>query len=396
MIYHSFLIKYGEIGVKGKNRYVFEDMLVERIKQALSHVEVKGSWGVRKESGRIYADFKGEYDFDEVIGALQHVFGIVGICPVVVKEECGLDAIGDDVVEFVREAFTNHAQSFKIVTRRAKKSYPISSMDVSAEVGGRVLDAFPEMKVDVHNPELEIHVEIRSQIYIYSETIPGPGGMPVGTNGRAQLLLSGGIDSPVAGWMIAKRGVMLDATYFHAPPYTSERAKQKVVDLAKQVALYSGSMKLHVVNFTDIQLYIYDKCPHDQLTIIMRRYMMKIAEAFAAQDKSQALITGESIGQVASQTVQSLFCTNAACTLPVFRPLIGFDKQDIVDISEKIGTYETSIQPFEDCCTIFVAKHPVTKPLLSAIEKSETHLAEKIDELMETAIETAETLLIEG
>ncbi len=396
MIYHSFLIKYGEIGVKGKNRYLFEDMLVERIRQSLSHVQVDGSWSVRKEQGRIYADFDGSYDFDDVIDALQHVFGIVGICPVVVKEDQGLNQIAADVISFIQEVYPVHNQTFKIVTRRAKKAYPVSSMEVSSEVGGQVLDAFPDMKVDVHNPQLTIHVEIRSQIYIYAETIPGPGGMPVGTNGRAQLLLSGGIDSPVAGWMIAKRGVMLDATYFHAPPYTSERAKQKVVDLAKLVASYAGPMRLHVVNFTDIQLYIYDQCPHDQLTIIMRRYMMKIAEAFAEQDKSLALITGESIGQVASQTAQSLYCTNAVCTMPVYRPLIGFDKQDIVDISQKIGTFETSIQPFEDCCTIFVAKHPVTKPVLSAIEKSETHLQEKIDEMVETAIQTAETIQIEA
>ncbi len=392
MIYHSLLVKYGEIGVKGKNRYLFEDMLVERIRQSLSTTGNPGQ--VRKEKGRIYVDFEGEYDFDEAIEALGHVFGIVGICPVVVTDDAGLKQLGQDVVEFLKGAYDRHDQTFKIVTRRAKKSYPISSMEVSSEVGGDVLDAFPEMKVDVHNPEITVHVEIRGKIYIYSQTIPGPGGMPVGTNGRAQLLLSGGIDSPVAGYMIAKRGVMLDATYFHAPPYTSERAKQKVVDLAKQVAAYSGPIRLHIVNFTDIQLYIYDKCPHDQLTIIMRRYMMKIAERFAAQDGSLALITGESIGQVASQTAQSLLCTNAVCTLPVYRPLIGFDKQDIVDISQKIGTYETSILPFEDCCTIFVAKHPVTKPILSAIEKSESHLAEKIDEMMQQAIDTTETIVV--
>lgn len=219
--------------------------------------------------------------------------------------------------------------------------------------------------------------------------------MPVGTNGKAMLLLSGGIDSPVAGYMIAKRGVKLDATYFHAPPYTSERAKQKVVDLAKQVARYSGPIDLHVVNFTDIQLYIYDRCPHDELTIIMRRYMMKIAEYFAKETNCLSLVTGESIGQVASQTMQSLAATNEVCTIPVFRPLIGFDKQDIVDISEKIGTYETSILPFEDCCTIFVAKHPVTKPNINAIKRSEQKLAEKIDKLVQTAIETKETIRIE-
>ena len=216
--------------------------------------------------------------------------------------------------------------------------------------------------------------------------------MPVGTNGNAMLLLSGGIDSPVAGYMVSKRGVGLEATYFHAPPYTSERAKQKVVDLAKIVARYSGPIKLHVVNFTDIQLYINDKCPHDELTIIMRRYMMRIAEEFARRDGCLGLVTGESIGQVASQTMQSLAATNDVCTMPVYRPLIGFDKQDIVDVAEKIDTYETSILPFEDCCTIFVAKHPVTKPSLKKIKNSEKKLDEKIDELMKTALETREVI----
>ena len=220
--------------------------------------------------------------------------------------------------------------------------------------------------------------------------------MPIGTNGKAMLLLSGGIDSPVAGYMIAKRGVFLDATYFHAPPYTSERAKQKVVDLAKEVAKYSGPIRLHIVNFTDIQLYIYDKCPHEELTIIMRRYMMKIAEAFARQDNCMALVTGESIGQVASQTIHSLAATNEVCTMPVFRPLIGFDKQEIVDVALKIQTYETSILPYEDCCTIFVAKHPVTKPNIQVIRKSEERLQDKIEDMVKEAIETAETVVCEA
>jgi thiamine biosynthesis protein ThiI len=219
--------------------------------------------------------------------------------------------------------------------------------------------------------------------------------MPIGTNGKAMLLLSGGIDSPVAGYMIAKRGVKIDAVYFHAPPYTSERAKQKVVDLAKLVARYSGPIRLHVVNFTDIQLYIYDKCPHEELTIIMRRYMMRIAEHFAKESGCLGMITGESIGQVASQTLQSLAATNEVCTLPVYRPVIGFDKQEIVEISKRINTFETSILPFEDCCTIFVAKHPVTKPNLNVIHKSETKLEEKIDELMEEALRTTEIIEIQ-
>ena len=238
-------------------------------------------------------------------------------------------------------------------------------------------------------------MEIRNRVYVYSKVIPGPGGMPVGTNARAMLLLSGGIDSPVAGWMIAKRGVALDAIYFNAPPYTSERAKQKVIDLAKIVARYSGPIRLHIVNFTDIQLYIYEQCPHDELTIIMRRYMMIIAEHFAKEAGDYALVTGESIGQVASQTIQSLFVTNEVCTMPVFRPLIGFDKQDIVDISEKIKAYDTSILPYEDCCTIFVARHPVTKPNLKSIKKSEVNLQEKIDQLLEQAYDSVEIMEID-
>lgn len=392
MNYHAFLIKYGEIGVKGKNRWLFEEALARRIDEALERVE--GQFSTRREQGRIYVDCPEQYDFEEAVEALTKVFGIVGICPVMIVQDEGIEQLGKDVVRFLGEAYENHTQSFKVDCRRAKKSYPLQSMEVNAQLGHEILEAYPEMSVDVHKPEIMLHVEIRSEIYIYSQVIPGPGGMPVGTNGKAMLLLSGGIDSPVAGYMIAKRGVRIDAIYFHAPPYTSERAKQKVVDLAKEVSVYAGHMNLHVINFTDIQLYIYDKCPHDQLTIIMRRYMMKIAEAFAAKEGSMALITGESIGQVASQTVQSLFVTNNVCTIPVFRPLIGFDKQDIVDLSMKIGTYETSIQPYEDCCTIFVAKHPVTRPVLSAIEKSETHLEEKIDAMIEEAIRTAQTIVI--
>ena len=269
-------------------------------------------------------------------------------------------------------------------------------MEINCDIGEAILDAFPEIRVDVHHPDVMLNIEVREDIYVYSQIIPGPGGMPVGTNGKAMLLLSGGIDSPVAGYMIAKRGVALEATYFHAPPYTSERAKEKVVDLARIIAAYAGPIRLHVVNFTDIQLYIYDQCPHDELTIIMRRYMMKIAEHFAKEDGCLGLITGESIGQVASQTMQSLAATNEVCTLPVYRPLIGFDKKEIVEVSERIGSYETSIQPFEDCCTIFVAKHPVTKPNINIIHRSEENLAEKIDELVQTAIDTVEIIDVQG
>lgn len=294
------------------------------------------------------------------------------------------------------QVYPNKNITFKVNARRGDKQYPVTSEQINRDMGEVILEAFPQMRVDVHHPDVILHVEVRQRVNLFSLMIPGPGGMPVGTNGRAMLLLSGGIDSPVAGYMIAKRGVKIDAVYFHAPPYTSERAKQKVADLANLVARYAGPINLHVVNFTDIQLYIYDKCPHEELTIIMRRYMMRIAQTIAERTGSIGLITGESIGQVASQTLQSLAATNEVCTMPVFRPVIGFDKQEIVDVSEKIGTYETSIQPYEDCCTIFVAKHPVTKPNINVIHSSERRLEEKIDQLVETALETTEQILCQG
>ena len=390
MKYRSFLIKYAEIGVKGKNRYLFEDALVKQIHHRLKNLE--GNFSVTKEAGRIYAEAAEDFDYDEVIDALQHVFGIVGICPMVQIEDNGYEDLKAQVVKYIDDAYENKNFTFKVVARRANKQYPVVSDQINRDLGEVILNAFPETKVNVHTPDVLLRVEVRHKINIFSETIPGPGGMPIGTAGRAMLLLSGGIDSPVAGWMIAKRGVTIDATYFHAPPYTSERAKQKVVDLAKLVAKYTGPIRLNIINFTDIQLYIYDKCPHEELTIIMRRYMMKIAEDLAKKDECLGLITGESIGQVASQTVHSLAVTNEVCTLPVFRPVIGFDKQDIVDISQKIGTFETSIQPYEDCCTIFVAKHPVTKPNLDLIRRSEKKLAEGIEEMIKTAEETAEVI----
>lgn len=329
-MFTAFLIKYAEIGVKGKNRYIFEEALVKQIEFALSKVD--GEFAVRRTQGRIYVDGVSDFDFDETVGALGKVFGISGICPVVYVEDEGFEKLGEDVIKFIDDVYPHKNKTFKVCARRARKNYPKSSMEINADLGGIILDAFPDMKVDVHKPEIELNVEIREKIYIYSEIIPGPGGMPVGTGGKAMLLLSGGIDSPVAGYMISKRGVTLEAVYFHAPPYTSERAKQKVVDLAKYVAAYAGPMKLHVINFTEIQLYIYEKCPHDELTIIMRRYMMRIAEMIAGESGCLGLVTGESIGQVASQTMQALAATNEVCTMPVYRPLIAFDKQDIVEI----------------------------------------------------------------
>ncbi len=393
-MYQSFLIKYAEIGVKGKNRYLFEEALVKQIKYALKKAE--GEFQVRRTDGRIYVDALSEFDFDEAVESLKKVFGISGICPVVYMEDEGFEKLGQAVVKYVGEVYPERNKSFKVAARRARKNYPLNSMEINVELGGVILDAYPEMHVDVHRPDILLNVEIRDKIYLYSQIIPGPGGMPVGTGGKAMLLLSGGIDSPVAGRMIAKRGVKIDAVYFHAPPYTSERAKTKVVDLAKKVAAYAGPVWLHVVNFTDIQLYIYDKCPHDELTIIMRRYMMRIAEHIARETECLGLITGESIGQVASQTMASLAATNEVCTMPVYRPLIGFDKMEIVDIAEKIDSYETSILPYEDCCTIFVAKHPVTKPNLNIIKRHEQNLQEGIDELVKTALETKEVIVVQA
>ena len=391
-MFTSFLIKYAEIGVKGKNRYLFEDALVHQIKYALKRCE--GTFEVHKAQGRIYVDALTEFDYEDTVAQLGTVFGISGICPVVVVEDEGFEQLGKAVVSYIEAAYPEKNQTFKVAARRARKDYPMDSMEINVEMGGIILDAFPEMRVDVHHPDILLNIEIREKIYIYSIILPGPGGMPVGTNGKGMLLLSGGIDSPVAGYMIAKRGVKIDAVYFHAPPYTSERAKQKVVDLARIVSRYSGPIYLHIINFTDIQLYIYEKCPHDELTIIMRRYMMKIAEQIAEETQCLGLITGESIGQVASQTMHSLAATNEVCTMPVYRPLIGMDKQEIVEISEKIGTYETSILPYEDCCTIFVAKHPVTKPNIGIIKKHEKNLEEKIDELVKTAFDTKELVVV--
>lgn len=391
-MYKAFLIKYSEIGIKGKNRYVFEDALVRNIVKALKRVE--GEFSVSKEQGRIYVEALSDYDYEETCDALQKVFGIAAICPTELVEDKTWENVCKKVSEFVDRQYEDKNFTFKVFSKRSDKSYQFTSPEIAREIGAVLINDYPEMKVDLHNPEVAITVEIRGKAYIYSRTIPGPGGMPVGSSGKAMLLLSGGIDSPVAGYMIAKRGVNMDAVYFHAPPYTSERAKKKVVDLAEKVAVYAGKIRLHVINFTEIQMAIYEKCPHDELTIIMRRYMMRIAEKLALESDCLGLITGESIGQVASQTMHSLRSTNEVCELPVFRPLIAFDKQDIINISEKIDTFEISILPYEDCCTTFVAKHPVTKPNVNVIRKSEERLEDVIDEMLERAYATDEIIEI--
>ncbi|MDD4113290.1 MAG: tRNA 4-thiouridine(8) synthase ThiI [Herbinix sp.] len=391
-MFKAFLIKYAEIGLKGNNRYIFENALRDRIAEVLKPL---GVYNVYKERGRVFVECPESYDYEETVEALQRVFGISSICPVAVIDKFDWESLTQSVGDYVDTMYPDKDITFKVMAKRANKNYPITSPEICREMGAYLLKRFPELKVDVHEPDVYITVEVRSKAYVYSIIIPGLGGMPVGTNGKAMLLLSGGIDSPVAGYMVSKRGVSMNAVYFHAPPYTSERAKQKVVDLAKTISKYTGRIKLFVVNFTDIQLYIYEKCPHDELTIIMRRYMMRIAEKFAEEENCLGLVTGESIGQVASQTMHSLASTNEVCSMPVFRPLVAFDKKDIVDIAKKIDTYETSILPFEDCCTIFVAKHPVTKPNLKRIRNSEKRLEESIDEMVDIAIKTAEIINID-
>ncbi len=389
----AFLIKYGEIAIKGKNRASFEEALLHDIHMKLKRI--KGSFNAIRLNGRIFVEASGDCDYDETLRVLTHIFGIVGVCPVSIVEDESMEGIRQAAVKYIDSNYPDKSFTFKSDARRANKKFPIHSMELDAEVGEAILNAFPETRVDVHNPQVVLKIELRERVFIYSRTIKGTGGLPLGTNGRAMLLLSGGFDSPVAGYMIARRGVFLDAVYFNAPPYTSERAKQKVIDLAVVLAGYTGSIRLHIINFTDIQLHIYNRCPHDELTIIMRRYMMKIAQALAENSRDcLALVTGESIGQVASQTTRSLYVTDEACGIPVYRPLIGFDKQDIMDMAEKIGTHDISVLPYEDCCTIFVARHPVTKPRLDIIKASEKKLLPEIDALVAKALETDEIIRV--
>ena len=332
---------------------------------------------------------------DDAVETLRHVFGFSKLSRACVVEK-DMDTICAAAEEYLGRELRK-IRTFKVEAKRSDKKFPLKSPEIAAEVGGYLLSRFSNLRVDVHEPDLVIFVEIRDQAaYIHGPQLDGAGGMPVGSSGKAMLLVSGGIDSPVAGYMMAKRGLEIEAIHFAAPPYTSEYAKQKVISLCREVCEYAGRIKLHVVNFTHVQEEIRDKCPEEYFTIIMRRYMMRIAEQIAKETECLGLITGESIGQVASQTMNSLIATNEVCELPVYRPLIGFDKQEIVEVSEKIGTYETSILPYEDCCTIFVAKHPVTKPNVKVIRRHEHNLDEKIDELVKTALETKELIIAEA
>lgn len=383
------LIRYGEIHLKGKNRPYFEKSLLKAIKASASRFGGE----VSTEQGRYYVKGIPETSYSAALESLSKIFGIHSISPAYEtdKDLESIYGLAGDVFEKKLEEMNRNEVSFKVISKRSDKKFSMNSMELSVEVGGVILDRFPSVHVDVHEPEVNLYVEIRDHAIVYTDIIPGSGGMPYGTSGKAMLLLSGGIDSPVAGYMMAKRGVALEAIHYHSFPYTSDRAKEKVIRLGELLAEYVGPIKIHMIHFTDIQMAIYDKCPEEQLTILMRVFMMKIAERVAKENKCKALITGESLGQVASQTLDALNVTNSVVDLPVFRPLIGFDKLEIIDIAEKINTFETSILPYEDCCTVFVPKHPVTHPRLDKILKSLNLL--DVDALIEDALSKSDYVI---
>lgn len=382
------LVRYGEIILKGLNRPVFEDKLMSNIRKSLYGL---GKASVKRSQARIYIEPQEEgFDFETALEKVAKVFGIVSISPVW-KIESDFEQIKEHSLRLVKELIEKkNLTTFKVEAKRGNKRFHMESPEICMELGAYILDNFPALKVDVHNPSFTVYVEVRENAYIYTEILPSNGGLPTGTNGKAMLLLSGGIDSPVAGWMMAKRGVEIEAVHFYSYPYTSERAKDKVIQLAKILTNYCYRINLHVVPFTDIQLAINEKCPEDQITVVMRRAMMNISERIAEKTGCQALITGESMGQVASQTMQALGVTNAAVKMPVFRPLIGMDKNEAIDIARKIDTFETSILPYEDCCTVFVAKHPRTRPKLKDIERYEGEL--QLGELLQKAIDNTEVI----
>ena len=389
-MYNILIVKYGEIGVKGKNRYIFENKLIKNVKNILKPI---GKFNVYKEYGRIYVDLDG-YDYEEVVEEVRKVFGIVGVCPAV-RAEKDYNLLKELALKMLEEKIEQGYKSFKVDSRRGDKDFKLTSQEMSLDIGGYLVSQVKDkIAVDVRNPEVKIHCELRqNHVMVYSDTIPGYGGLPLGTNGRAMSLLSGGIDSPVASWMVAKRGMELECIHFHSYPFTSEKSQEKVRDLAQILAKYCGRVRLHKVNMLEIQKSIGLNCKDEEMTIISRRFMMRIAERVAESRHCDALVTGESIGQVASQTIQGLTCTNASVTMPVFRPLIAMDKTEIIDIAQKIGTFETSILPEEDCCTVFAPKKPVTKPKIERIEKSENKL--DVEKLIQDAIDNIEVEDIE-
>ncbi len=367
-------IRYSEIYLKGLNRPYFLRMLVERIKQAMQSLNAR----VWMSDARVYVSDAS--DVNEAIRRLTKVFGVHSVSRAVEMDKADFQAVRDAAVALMQGV----DGSFKVQARRSDKRFPLDSPAINADIGGYVLTKLPHLTVDVKAPKTVLSVEIRDNVYLYTQPIPGVGGMPVGTNGRATLLLSGGIDSPVAGWMVAKRGVSMNAVHFLSPPYTSERAKDKVIKLAELISESMCGLRLHLIPFTDIQMQIHEKCHPDYTTIIMRRFMMRIAARIAHLEHAQALVTGESIGQVASQTMHALQCTDMVSEMPVFRPLIGFDKQEIITVAERIGTFETSSLPYEDCCTVFTPRHPATKPKLDIVLAGEAKL--EMDALIEAAL----------
>ncbi|MBR3429904.1 MAG: tRNA 4-thiouridine(8) synthase ThiI [Clostridia bacterium] len=376
------MVRYGEIFLKGLNRPYFIRALVRKIRYALRGMGAD----VYVHDGRIFV--RGFSDLDECISRVTKVFGVHSVTPAVEMPKEDFEAICSQAIEMVKDL----RGTFKVCARRSDKRYPLDSPAINEEVGYRILQANPNLKVDVHHPDYPVNIEIRDMAYLYVKVIPAVGGMPVGTNGNATLLLSGGIDSPVAGWMIAKRGVQINAVHFHSYPYTSDRAKEKVLDLARKLSFSCCGIKVHVVPFTEIQMQIHEKCPEEYTTLIMRRYMMRIAERIARQTESEALITGESIGQVASQTMTALGTTDAVAGMPVFRPLIGFDKSEIIETARKIGTLEISELPFEDCCTVFTPRHPATHPKMEKILEGEKHLDEET--LIQQALDGTEVIRV--
>ena len=360
---NCMLVKYAsEISLKGLNKKYFEDLLVTNIRKSIGN-----GYKIQKESGRMYID---SYS-DELADKVRKVFGVIGVAEAEITEK-EMDKIGEIAIGQMKQL--KGVKTFKVESRRGDKKFPLQSLEISREIGSMILQNVEGLTVDVRNPEVVVNIEIRDKAYLYTKLLKGVAGMPYGSAGKGVLLLSGGIDSPVAGYMMAKRGLELVCVYYHSHPYTSERAKEKVVELARKLSVYTGSIKLYVAPFTEIQMQIIEKCKENELTIIMRRYMMQIAEQVAKLENALALVTGESLGQVASQTLESMHVTNSELELPVFRPVVGMDKIDITDIARQIDTFETSILPFEDCCTIFVPKHPKTKPRLEDIKKSEEAL----------------------
>ena len=380
------LCKYGEIVLKGANKKYFEDMLCRELKK---RAKAYGSFDIYRAQSTIYIEAQDEIsDFDGMFEAARRVFGIVTVSRAAVCEK-NIDAIAETARKYI-PGFMKGVRTFKVESKRSDKSFPLDSMELSREIGGVILDTCRGIKVDVHHPDITVKVEIREfGAYVSAGVSKGAGGMPVGSNGHGMLLLSGGIDSPVAGYMLAKRGVKLEAIHFESFPYTSERAREKVLDLAKLVAVYAGDINVHVVSLTHIQEELVKHCNEDYFTLLLRRYMMTIAERVARERGCGALITGESMGQVASQTMQALGVTDSAVNIPVFRPCIGLDKEEIVCIARQINTFETSILPYEDCCTVFTPKHPKTRPDLEKVLVQEKKL--DFDALVEEALTTLYT-----